>query len=264
MDNYNNNSVAIESEELEKGLSLGEIFFIIKKNIILILVITMVCTVAAGVYGFFFKEYSYTATTSTMVMVDVTKKETQTSTEYSNYMYSIQLINTYEDFVTSRKVIQKTVDELKDQYPDLNYKKIKNNLSLSNSNSSLVVRISYTAHGEGKGQEAIDVVNTLVNSTIDIVNNSKREDDTLQYSILSKAIEIVDYAEQSEAKRGATLITLIGMLVGLAISFFIVLISRLLDDTYKSKEEFERQFKIDVIATIPDLVDAKGDSKDEK
>ena len=263
MDNYekndfiNKDNISSETSK-ESSLTFGEILFVVRKNILLILIITFFCALVGGVYGLVFKEYSYTASTTTLVMVDGNKTKTQTTTEYTNYMYSIQLINTVEDFISSKAVINRAMENLKDKYPDLTYKQIKNNLSISNANNSLVVKVSYTAKGDGRDKEAIDVVNELVNSMIYIVNNSKKEDDTLQYEILYNSISIIDPAEQSEPKRGAAMITAICFVVGLAISFGIILIKYFMDDTYKNKDEFERYYKINVIATIPDLVDAKG------
>lgn len=257
-----NENVVID-ETQEKSLSIGELFFLVKKNIILIIVITILCTAAASVYGLFFKERSYTASASTMVMVDVDKKGTQTTTEYTNYMYSTQLINTYNDFVVSKNIINKTIEALKDKGYDLSYETIKKNLSLSSKTNSLVVTISYTAHGNGKDQEAIDVVNTLVDTIIYTVNNEKNSDDKLKWPILSNSIESIDQADKAVGKRGATTIILIGILAGLVISFGIVLIKYLTDDTFKSREEFERVFKINVLAQIPDLQIIKGDEKNE-
>ncbi|MBQ7277378.1 MAG: hypothetical protein IJS58_09075 [Bacilli bacterium] len=259
--NVSNNEIANEMNE-EKSLTLGEILFVVRKNILLILIITFVCTLAGSIYGLGFKEHSYTASTTTLVMVDVNKTGTQTTTEYTNYMYSIQLINTVEDFITSNLVIDRAIENLKNDYPELTYKSVKNNLSVSNGNNSLVVKISYTAKGDGKDQEAVKVVNELVDSMIYLVNNTTNDNGKLTYEILSNSISVMDKAKNSEAKRGAATIIAICFAVGLALSFGIILIKYLMDDTYKDKEEFERYYKINVIATIPNLVDTKGGEKE--
>jgi len=256
----------VMQENSEKSISLGELFFLAKKNIILILIITIVCTAIGGVYGLFIKERSYTASATTMVMVDTSKQSTVTSTEYSNYMYSTYLINTYKDFVVSHKVIDEVVTNLANSKGYvLTYKTITENLSISNDQNSLVVTLSYTAHGNEKEQESIDVVNEILKTSIKIVDEEKLESDStkLKYFILSNSVQPIDYATSAIGKRGASTIIIISFVVGLVISFGIILIKYLTDDTFKSKEEFKRIFGIDVIATIPDLETIKGDATNE-
>ena len=67
MENNNQNN----SQELRNdGISFVELFNLLKKNILLIIVITFIATVIGGVYGAFIKKPVYSATSTAVIQVD--------------------------------------------------------------------------------------------------------------------------------------------------------------------------------------------------
>lgn len=109
MENNNQNN----SQELRNdGISFVELFNLLKKNILLIIVITFIATVVGGVYGAFIKKPVYSATSTAVIQVD--NKEIQ---EYNAFVYAQYLVNTMSEFIVSDSVIIEVGKELiQDEY----------------------------------------------------------------------------------------------------------------------------------------------------
>ena len=58
-----------ENKVEEQGLSISDIFFIVKKNIIFIIIITMIFTLVGGFYAVKVKKPTYTAISTAMVVI---------------------------------------------------------------------------------------------------------------------------------------------------------------------------------------------------
>ena len=272
--------------EEERGITLSDIFFLIKKNILMIIIITAVLTIAGGIYGLKFKKITYTAKAEAIVMADSSSASAQAN--YQEYVTSTYLINTFNSFIVSNKVVgvvqenltaaleaYKTENpdaELPDDYKSLSDSKKKNNViktiqentSVSTTTNSLIITVKYKSSNEVL---SIVVANLLIEKTKEIADGYVEVGGEKQYNfkMLAGNFEFVDRAETSTvtASRGATMVIVICALVGLVISFAIILIKYLVDDTYTSKETFETTFNINFLTLLPDVtrIEEKGGKK---
>ena len=279
------NQVVIEEE---KGISLGDIFFLIKKYFLLILIITLVCTIAGAVYGLKFKKITYTAKAEAIVMANSSTSAPTASSNYQEYVMSTYLINTFNTFIVSNKVVRAVAEDLsegleayKANNPDAvlpeNYKtlsneenigsmikKIQDNATISTSTNSLIITIKFKSSNEAL---SIVVTNLLVEKTKEIADAYVEVDSkkVYDYEMLAGNFALVDEAEPStvSASRGASIVIIVSALIGLVISFAIILIKYLCDDTYTSKEAFEKAFNINVLTLLPDFneTEEKGGKK---
>lgn len=109
MENNNQNNL---QELRNEGISFVELFNLVKKNIILIIIITFIATVIGGVYGTFIKKPVYSANATAVIQVD--NKEIQ---EYNAFVYAQYLVNTMSEFIVSDSVIIEVGKELiQDEY----------------------------------------------------------------------------------------------------------------------------------------------------
>lgn len=244
----------------EKGISLGDLLFLIKKNILMILIITGLCTLGGAIYGLNFKKINYAATSTIIVRVE-SSSSSSSSSDYQNYTLSTYLVNTVTSFIESNTVLGNVVDSDECEKYDLSTTSLAKAISIKTSTSSLLVTITYECSDE---EQAIDVVNQVVQSTIDI-SNMKNEDGNYRYDkLLAGNILLLDEAKKEyvTASRGAALVIVICFIVGFIISFSIVLIKYLADDTFTSKDDFERIFKINVLTLLPEIAtNEKGKGK---
>ena len=252
-----------DNNQIEKSVTLKDLLFIIKKNIWMILIITFLTTAAAAVYGLGFKPITYKASATALVDNNNASSGGGSSSEYQNYILSTYLMNTFKDFVVSDLVLKDTVETLKTEKPDrfknLTLNTIKANLSVSVSTSNSLILT--TTFKYKNGEDAVDIVNQVLASTVKIVNE-KDEHGEYKMKVLAESFVIIDSAEIGNvtSSRGASVVILIGFFGGFVLAFVIGLIKYLADDTYTSKEEFEAAFDVNVLSL---LVDVSG-NKDEK
>lgn len=237
--------------EEEKGISLSDLFFLIKRNILLILIITGLFTVGGAVYGLRFKKITYTATSTAIVMVD--SGTSSASGDYQNYLTSTYLINTFKDFIVSNNVVKQVIESPDCTKYDLTIKEINDNITISTSTNSLILTLKYSCADQ---DEAIKVLNKIVEMTIESANKLDENNDPV-YKTLCGNFVVMDQADtqNTTASRGATLVIVICFLIGFIISFAIVLVKYLTDDTYTSKDDFERVYNINVLSLLPDISD---------
>lgn len=247
----------------EQGISLSDLLFLIKKNVLMILIITIICTVAGGVYAYKIKKPVYTAIATAVVQAEPTNSGTNEATSYS---YSVALTNTFKDIIKNITVINAAVDILinENNYneSDRNILKSKliNNVSVSSTASTLTLTVSATST---KAEEAIALANAILKATVTEVDKPLIGEDgkpvvdsdgnvVRNYIILADKLKVFSQAsgETTSIKHNELLILVVTFMVGLVISFGIILVKYFFDDTYTSKDSFERTYNINILASI--------------
>lgn len=233
----NNENVTIENNPLdETSLSLKEVLFIVKKNIIAILIIIFV-SIGLGIAYTVTKKPSYKSTGTMLVSYDKFE-DISVSTGYS---FSKYVSDTFAVFITEDVVIDKVATKV-----NVPSSKIKSHLSVSND--SLIITVSYTSSSALEAQEIVD----CVIDTAKEVANEKKEDGSSRYPLLYN--NLVDL---SAAKKGTKISTTfrdiaIAFGIGFVVSIIYVSLKELLNNRFKSIEDVERTLNIPVLAGIPD------------
>ena len=99
----------------EQGLSLSDLLFLVKRNIIMVIIVTMVFIIVGAVYGFKIKKPTYTATTTAIVYVD-TSAGGNNPTMANNFSYATYFTSTFSSFIKSNPVLSVTSETLKEKY----------------------------------------------------------------------------------------------------------------------------------------------------
>ena len=251
----------------EQGISFSDLLFLVKRNILVILIITIVCTIAGGIYAYALKEPVYTAVATAVVQAE---QSTTNNSESTSYSYSVALTNTFKDVIKSQPVIVAAADELakNEKYSSVDnvrsslMGKLKSNVSVSSTTSTLILTVSAESTDP---DEAILLANTILEQTIAVTDqyqvdengNNKTDADgnpIYLYPILGNKLKVLQNADvdTTSEKHNELLILVVACLIGLIISFVIVLIKFLSDDTYTSKDTFEKTYNINILASIQD------------
>ena len=141
---------------------------------------------------------------------------------------------------------------------------IQKNTTISTTTNSLIISIKYKSSNEAL---SIVVANLLVEKTKEIADKYEEEggEKVYDYKMLAGNFASVDVADTftTDASRGAAKVIIICFLVGIVLSAAIILIKFFVDDTYTSKEAFEKAFNINVLTLLPDFSDfeEKGGKK---
>lgn len=251
----------------EQGISFSDLLFLVKRNIIIILIVTILCTIAGGVYAFGVKKPVYTAVATAVVQAE---QSTTNNLESTSYSYSVALTNTFKDVIKSQPVIVKAADELvkNEKYANVDgaksslMNKLKSSVSVTSTTSTLILTVSASSIDK---DEAILLANTILAETIAVTDqyevdengNPKLDSEgknIYKYPILANKLKVLQEADYNTTsiKSNKLLILVVACLIGLIISFVIVLIKFLSDDTYTSKDTFEKTYNINILASIQD------------
>lgn len=235
MDNqniYNQKQV----DEEESGITLKDIFYIIKKNIIVILSIIVAVLIIGSVYTFKIQKPVYQSSAEVMVSASSSDIEGQ------NYSLASYLTNTFVAYFKSDLVLDEVVNKLNEQNITVSSSELKNNLDISIVNDSLILELDYTSPSVNNSKI---ILNTIIDTAIEITNKENISE------LLKDKIMVFSYGKDGQRVSKTMMNLALSLVIGVVIAFLYVLIKNAFDDTFKSKKDIEVVLNIPVIASIP-------------
>lgn len=235
MDNqniYNQKQV----DEEESGITLKDIFYIIKKNIIVILSIIVAVLIVGSVYTFKIQKPVYQSSAEVMVSASSSDIEGQ------NYSLASYLTNTFVAYFKSDLVLDEVVNKLNEQNISVTTSELKNNLDISIVNDSLILELDYTSPSINNSKI---ILNTIIDTAIEITNKENISE------LLKDKIMVFSYGKDGQRVSKTMMNLALSLVIGVVIAFLYVLIKNAFDDTFKSKKDIEVVLNIPVIASIP-------------
>lgn len=213
------------SQNHNEGISFIELFSLVKKNFVLILVVTLLFTVAGAVYGRFVKKPVYSATATAVIQVDAGSA----SSEYNAFVYAQYLVNSMAEFIVSDNVTKEVAKVLIDEqyeithneidgqvvhYSELeqkeiteqNYQKmltakanqVKSGTKISTKDESLIVQITYSKEEENEKtpDEVLQTVGLLIKKAQEVAKTFKNETPTRKFPIAESENAVMYAYEQ--------------------------------------------------------------------
>lgn len=213
-------------------MTLLELLHLLRKHLILVIALPIVCAVAMAVVAYGFMANVYTAETSMYVLSQ--SGEENTSTLQSNLSASQMIANDVAALIESSRVTNATADDL--GLDDLN----GYDISVSSETTSRVITLSV----EGADpQEAADIANAMAANVSEVA----REVMNVQ------SVNVVDEAAAPEQPSGPsrTMYVAVAFLAGLFVAVAIVVLLDMLNTKVRSAEDAEELLGIPVIGRIP-------------
>ncbi len=224
------------NEMEEQVISLSEIFEAIKKRWIMIVAITLAATIISGLVSFFVIDPVYE--TSTKLFIG---KEENDQTAYNSndiQMYQ-KLLQTYAQAIKTRDLVGRAINDL---HYDLEEDDVIEKLTVTPVADTQILQISYKSKSP---EEAKEILKTI---TQEFITTSKE----LVPNGNVKVLEEVQLPEDPVSPN-KTMNIAIAFLLGFMVSVGLVFLLEYLDNTYKNKEQLEKDLDIPVLGTIPDL-----------
>lgn len=227
------------------------ILSLLYKNILLIVMITVLCALLGLGYGLIKVKPVYTATRTVIFRASV--EESSSSTTITNVSLAQKYLPTVESLIKSPDVVKKAnlkyateVLKITDELNAAELKYISSGaISVSFGESSLIMTLSYRDLSEKAAIEKLNILHSTANSELS------------QLPVVDKAMLIdVQNSTTYSVNDGLLSTVAIGSLIGFAISFGVVLLLYALDNTVKDREEFEELTGLNVMAYI-EKVDVK-------
>ena len=225
------------NEMEEQVISLSEIFEAIKKRWIMIVAITLTATIISGVLSFFVIDPVYE--TSTKVFIGKEENDDAAYNSGDIQMYQ-QLLQTYAQAIQTKDLVNRAISGL--SYDELEASGVVNSLTVTPISSTQILEIKYQSKNP---EEAKDVLKSVTDEFIvtakELVPNGN-----------VRVIEEVELPEEPVSPNKVMNIA-IAFLLGLMVSVGLVFLLEYLDNTYKNKEQLEKDLGIPVLGAIPDV-----------
>ena len=225
------------NEMEEQVISLSEIFEALKKRWIMIVAITLTATIISGVISFFVIDPVYEASTKVFIGKEESDDAAYNSSDINMYQ---QLLQTYAQAIKTKDLVNRAISGL--SYNELEASSVVDALTVNPISSTQILEIKYKSKD---AEEAKDVLKGITDEFIvtakELVPNGN-----------VRVIEEVELPENPVSPNKKMNIA-IAFLLGLMVSVGLVFLLEYLDNTYKNKEQLEKDLGIPVLGAIPDV-----------
>ena len=225
------------NEMEEQVISISEIFEAIKKRWTIIVAITLTATIISGVISFFVIDPVYEASTKVFIGKEESDDAAYNSSDINMYQ---QLLQTYAQAIKTKDLVNRAISGL--SYDELEASSVVDALTVNPISSTQILEIKYKSKD---AEEAKDVLKGITDEFIvtakELVPNGN-----------VRVIEEVELPENPVSPNKKMNIA-IAFLLGLMVSVGLVFLLEYLDNTYKNKDQLEKELGIPVLGAIPDI-----------
>ncbi len=223
-----------EDDDVE--INLTELFYALKKRILVILAVMVLGAVAAGVYTRFLITPMYSATSTILVLTNET-----TLSSLADLQIGSSLTQDYSILITTRTVLQDVVDNLD---LDMTYQQLEDSITVEYPEDTRIMEITVTNPDPELAKEIVDEV---ANVGSDFIGDQMEV-------VPPKIVEEGEVAASPDSPSMSRNV-MIGALAGLALSAGVVILMTVMDDTLKTEDDIERYLGISTLASVPDRKD---------
>jgi capsular polysaccharide biosynthesis protein len=226
------------NEEID--VSLEDYLIIIKERLGLIVSITLVAVIIAGILSFFVIKPTYEASTS-IIVGKPQSTANQSSQLNSDVMLYQNLIKTFSEIAKSDLVAQGALDKLKS---NLTLEQFKGSITVTPQTGTQILKI--TAKSKNP-EEVFNIINAISTS---FVEASKKVYPT------GGDIQVMDKATvpKQAISPNKKLNLAIAFFIGLMVSIGIVFLLEYMDNTIKTESDVEKYINLPVLGIIPKVI----------
>ena len=225
------------NEMEEQVISLSEIFEALKKRWIMIVAITLTATIVSGIISFFVIDPVYETSTKVFIGKDESDDAAYNSSDINMYQ---QLLQTYAQAIKTKDLVNRAISGV--NYDELEASDVVNNLTVNPITSTQILEIKYKSKNPKEAKDVLkNVTDEFIVTAKELVPNGN-----------VRVIEEVELPENPVSPNKMMNIA-IAFLLGIMISVGLVFLLEYLDNTYKNKDQLEKDLGIPVLGAIPDV-----------
>ncbi|CEN26042.1 YveK family protein [Paraclostridium sordellii] len=221
---------------MEETIDLREYFYIIKKRVWIIALITVLAMITSGIISFFVLSPVYEANTTLIVNTEQNKSTNNMITgDQLNVTQKLTL--TYGEIIKSRAVLDSVIEKL-----DLNmdYSELEKIITISPVKDTQIISVT--------------VQNTNPKLARDIANTIPKVF-TKEVKRITKAnsVEVIDKAitPENPVKPNKTVNMAISIVLGIMVGIFIVFVLEYMDNKIKTPQDIEKYIDLPILGVIP-------------
>ena len=219
---------------MEETLNLEDILEVIKKNFLMIAIMTLLfgCIAAYGTIFLMTPQYE----TKTQILVSQAQETEVVNNQ--DIQASLQLINTYRDIIKSPTVLDDVVNNLELQESST---AISEKINVTNQDQSQVLTVTVTDESAQRAQDIANEVASVFQSTVPEVMNVDN------VSVLAAA----DVGENPSPVSPQPVINIaIGLILGLLVGLGIAFLRAFMDKRVQTEEDVEKYLDLPVLGTV--------------
>lgn len=224
------NNERIDNNEIE--IDLLELFYVLRKNIVAIILSALIGTAILGAYSFLLAKPVYESTSKLYIL-----SQSTSLTSFADIQISSSLAKDYEEMIFSRPVVMQVAKNLRLDYT---YEELKDMMSISNPADTRCLNIICQSNVP---QEAADLANEFASVSRRQISDIM---DTDEPALYESAIVSEDPVKPEKLKN-----MIIGFLLGFIIACAVIIVRYMLNDSIKSEEDIERFLGLNTLAAIP-------------
>lgn len=218
----------------EQVISISEIIDAVKKRWKIIVLTTVLATVVSGIFSFFVISPTYEASTKIFIGKEGAESEGYNSSDVSMYQ---NLIKTYSELIKTKDLVNKAINN--SEY-DLSVNSVLNCITVNTLTGTQILQISYQSKSPSIAKNILEsITNEFITKAEELVPNGN-----------VKILESVELPKNPVAPN-KTMNIAIAFILGMMVGFGIVFLLEYLDNTYKNKEQLEKDLDIPVLGVIP-------------
>lgn len=213
-------------------INLKEVYSYFKSRLLWMILAIVVIVIIGNVYTILTRVPMYQSNT-TIVLVGESKKEySQTDSQLNQ-----NLIGTYSEIITSRKVLQQVIDNLKLK---MTVDELSQNITTSSVEDTEIIRITVNNEKKKMAAEIANEVASVFSEEIQDIYNLEN-------------VAIIDKAEVAKEPYNINYVkdNVIYLMIGVVLSFGVVFVMYYFDTTIKSSEIVEEKLGLTVIGIVP-------------
>ncbi len=219
----------------KKNVTVGNLFQIIKKNVLWIVLILLVAQMSVWVYQKYIHIDEYQAETSLLINVEQKENELYTQDGIRN---SIQLITTYSSVLKSSKIMDLINTE--GQISGKDSKELARRLSISSDQNSLVFHITYNDQDQRQAKRVSQAYVKTVEKEIPKL-------------FKGSTVIVLEQPSVRLINQGISM-NLIALFVSSILAVIFILLMTFTDRTIKSQEQI-MQLNITYLGDVPEVKD---------
>ena len=218
-------------------ISLREYFFILRKRLWLIVLLTVISVVISGVVSYYVLEPEYQTFTTLMVGKPKDYQNMDNKLEYNDLLLNQKLVSTYGEIVKTRLVTDEVIEKLNLNISD---KEFREKVNVNLVKDTEIIKLEVT-------DKDPELAAKIANETALVFMKNVKE------IMKIENIQVIDKAQipENPIKPRPKLNMAIAGVLGLMIGIFLVFLLEYLDNTIKTPEDVEKYLDLPVIGTIP-------------
>lgn len=224
----------------EQEIRLDEFFDALKKRWFMIVSITLAATIISAAISFFLIKPKYAA--STKLFIGKEEAESQGYNQNDVTMYQ-KLMKTYSATIKTKDLVERALEGSK---INLNTNTVLENLTVTTVTDTQILEVKYNSIDPNEAATIIKKV------TDEFIKTSKKLVPNGNIQII-ESVEVPDKPVSPNKKMNIA----IAFVLGLMVSGGLALLLEFLDNTFKTKEQIERELDIPVLGTIPQVKEDK-------